>query len=52
MDDTLRPPAPAQPAEAQPGAKQEWTVPALKELDLTQTRFGDDPFDYGLDTHS
>ena len=46
MDETL-----ASPAE-QPDAKKEWTAPTLKELDLAETRFGADPFDYGLDTHS
>jgi hypothetical protein len=51
MDEILTPPAPAQPAEAQPDAKQEWTVPTLKKLDLAETRVGADPFDFGPDTH-
>lgn len=37
MDQTLTPPAAAQPAEAPPDAKQEWTAPTLKKLDLTET---------------
>lgn len=48
MDEILIPPAQAQPAGAQPEAKQEWTVPTLKKLDLTETResvgHGDDFF--------
>jgi hypothetical protein len=37
MDEILAPPAPAQPAEAQPDATKEWTAPTLKKLDLTET---------------
>jgi hypothetical protein len=48
MDEILAPPAPAQPAEAQPDATKEWTAPTLKKLDLTETResvgHGDDFF--------
>ena len=38
MDETLTSPAPAQPAEAPPDSKKEWTTPALKQLDLTETQ--------------
>jgi hypothetical protein len=42
MDETLTP-----PAQAQPDAKKEWTVPTLKKLDLTETRSGADFLDDG-----
>jgi hypothetical protein len=38
MDETLTAPAGQQSAAAQPGGKQEWTVPILRKLDLTETR--------------
>ena len=38
MDPMLTTPVEGQSAEAQPGGTQEWTAPALKKLDLAETR--------------